>query len=52
MYGWIEVILLPLGIQTWKVIVWPGATTVLWTYMVEDPDELPLKFTASDCLPA
>ena len=39
MYGWIEVILLPLGIQTWKVIVCPGATTVFWIYTDDDPDK-------------
>jgi hypothetical protein len=48
MYGCIPLILLPLGIQTWKVIVWPGVTDMAWIYTVDDPDELPLKFTASD----
>jgi len=40
--------LLPLGIQTLKVIVEPGTTATLLTDADEDPDTAPVKFTASD----
>ena len=44
--------LLPLGIQTWKVIVAPAVVSALPTYADDVPAAVPLKFTASDCLPA
>ena len=50
------VTLLPPGIQTWKVIVAPAVTSrftpVVFTDTDDVPAAVPLKFTASDCLPA
>ena len=48
----ITVTLLPLGIQTRKVIVVPAATATSFTYAAEVPAAVPLKVTASDRLPA